>query len=182
VADFPTKPNVQYAFGRYLLTSHDEERAVVAFQHTIENDPTHLPAHLLLANIKLNLKDFAGGLPYAEKAVSLNPQAPLGHFLLGSLLLEDGQTARAITELETAGRLLPNEPKIYFALGRVYTRANRQKDAAEARAIFTRLTKQAETVEGDAGAQQSLSAPADSSDQTRPSRPQGAAKGAKRKP
>src|SRR5215475_14083806 len=170
VADFPSKPNVQYAFGRYLLTSSDEERAVVAFQREIENNPTHLPAHLLLANTKLNLKDFAGGLPYAENAVKLNPQAALGHYILGMLLLETDQTARAITELETAGRLTPSEPKIYFALGRAYARANRQKEAAAARATFTRLTKQAEAARSDAGAQQSLSAPADSSDQTHRSR------------
>jgi tetratricopeptide (TPR) repeat protein len=182
VTDFPAKPNVQYAFGRYLLMSRDEERAVVAFQREIEKNPTHLPAHLFLANTKLNLKDFAGGLPYAEKAVKLNSQAPLGHYLLGSLLLENDQTARAIAELETAGRLLPNEPKIYFALARAYSRANRQKDAAAARATFTRLAKQAEEAKSDAGAQQVQSAPANSSDQAKPSRPGKTAKDAKRKP
>jgi tetratricopeptide (TPR) repeat protein len=182
VTDFPTKPNVQYAFGRYLLTSRDEEKAVVAFQREIQNNPTHLQAHLLLANTKLNLKDFAGGLPYAEKAVKLNPQAPLGHYLLGSLLLENDQTAQAITELETAGRLLPSEPKIYFALGRAYARANRQKDAAAARATFARLTKQAEADKSGDSDQQVQSAPDNSSDQAKPSRSQGAAKGAKRKP
>jgi tetratricopeptide (TPR) repeat protein len=182
VTDFPTKPNVQYAFGRFLLTSRDEERAVVSFQREIENNPTHLPAHLLLANTKLNLKDFAGGLPYAENAVKLNPQAALGHYILGTLLLETDQTARAITELETAGRLMPSEPKIYFALGRAYSRANRQKDAAAARATFARLTKQAEADNIGAGAQQAQSARDNSSDQAKPSRPQGATKGAKRKP
>ncbi len=180
-ADFPANPNVQYAFGRYLLASLDNERAAAAFQRAIENDPAHLPAHLFLANTKLNLKDFAGGLPYAEKAVKLNPRLPLGHYLLGSLLLETGQTSRAITELETARRLLPNEPKIHFALGRAYARANRQKDAAAARAAFARLTKQAEAARSGAGDQQAQSAPPDSAGQTRPSRPQEAANGAKRR-
>jgi tetratricopeptide (TPR) repeat protein len=182
VADFPTTPNVHYAFGRYLLTSRDEERAVVSFQREIENNPAHMRAHLFLANTKLNIKDFAGGLPYAEKAVKLSPQTPLGHFILGSLLLETDQTARAITELETAGRLAPNEPRIYFALGRAYARANRQKDAAAARATFIRLGKQAEADKSGAAAQQVQSAPSDSSDQTRPSRPQRASNSAKRKP
>jgi tetratricopeptide (TPR) repeat protein len=180
--DFPTKPNVQYALGRYLLTSNDEKRAVVAFQREIENNPSHLDAHLLLANTKLNLKDFPGGLPYAEKAVKLNPQSPFGHYLLGSLLLENDQTARAITELETARRMLPRQAKIYFALGRAYARANRQKDAAAARSTFTRLTKQAEADVGAAGAQQFQSAPSGVSDQPRPGRPQGTPTGAKRKP
>src|SRR5262245_55444665 len=181
--DFPKAANVQYAFGRYLLTSHDNERAVVAFQRAIENDPTHLPAHLFLANTKLDLKDFDGGLPYAEKAIKLNPRLPLGHYLLGSLLLETGQTARAITELETAERLLPNEPKIYFALGRAYARANRKKDAAAARATFTRLTKQTEEAAKDNQEnQQAQSAPANSSDQTKPIRSGKAAPGTKQKP
>ncbi len=182
VTDFPTKPNVQYAYGRYLLKSNEEEKAIAAFQREIENDPTHLPAHLFLADTKLRLKDFAGGLPYAEKAVKLNPRLPLGHYLLGSLLLETGQTARAIGELEAAARLLPNEPKIYFALGRAYARANRQKDAAAARATFLRLTKQAEAAKSGESEQQTQPAPANSPDQAKPSRPRGAAKGAKRKP
>ncbi|HEY8460541.1 MAG TPA: tetratricopeptide repeat protein [Blastocatellia bacterium] len=143
-ADFPTKPNVQYAFGRYLLTNLDDKRAAEAFQREIENTPAHLPAHLHLASAKLNLKDFAGGLPYAEKAVKLAPRSALGHYLLGVLLLETGQTERAIAELKTAERLRPDEAKIYFALGRAYARANRPKDAAAARAAFMRLNKQAE--------------------------------------
>lgn len=142
--DYATRPNIQYAYGRYLLASNETEKAVAAFERELENNPASLPAHLFLADAKLKLRDFTGGLPLAEKAVKLNPKLPLGHYLLGSLLLETGETARAITELETAERLLPNEPKIQFALGRAYARAGRQQDAARARANFERLTKEAE--------------------------------------
>ncbi len=182
VADFPAKPNVQYAYGRYLLASNEEEKAVAAFEREIENSPAHLPAHLFLADTKLKLKDFAGGLPLAEQAVKLNPKLPLGHYLLGSFLLETDQTARAISELETAARLLPNEPKIHFALGRAYARTGRQQDAARARATFERLTKQAEAARSGESDQQTQTAPANSSEQVKPSRPRGAAKDAKRKP
>ena len=147
-ADFPREPNIQYALGRYLLTRDDMERAIAAFQREIENDPDHLPAHLFLADSKLRMRDFTGGLPIAEKAMNLNPKLPLGHYLYGSFLLETGQTARSIRELEAASRLLPNEPKIYFALGRAYARANRAADAARARATFARLVKEAEASGG----------------------------------
>lgn len=143
-ADYATKPNIQYAYGRYLLASNDTEKAVAAFEREIENNPSSLPAHLFLADAKLKLKDFTGGLPIAEKAVKLNPKLPLGHYLLGSFRLETGQAAQAVSELETAERLLPNEPKIQFALGRAYARAGRQQDAARARANFERLTKAAD--------------------------------------
>lgn len=164
--DFPKEPNIQYALGRYLLASNDVEGAVAAFQREIENNSLHLPAHLFLADSKLKLKDFVGGLPLAEKAVKLNPRLPLGHYLLGSFLLETGQTARAITELETAERLLPNEPKIHFALARAYARANRRADADRARAAFARLTKEADQLGGS-----DVKSPQDSSGAATPSTP-----------
>jgi tetratricopeptide (TPR) repeat protein len=174
--DFPRAPNVHYAYGRFLLTINHEDRAIAALQREIENSPSHLPARLLIADTRLRLRDFAGGLPYAEEAVKLSPRLPLGHYLLGSLLLELGETARAIAELETAERLLPNEPKIYFALGRAYARANRKADAERARAIFTRLNKQAAAKSGESEQM------ANPSDQAQPGRPQGAAKDTKQKP
>jgi len=141
--DFPNAPNVHYAYGRFLLAANQDEKAIEAFKREIENDPKHLMSHLRIADIKFKLKDSAGGLPYAEAVVKLSPQLPLGHFLLGALLIETGQTEQAIVELEIAQRSLPNEPRVYFQLGRAYARANRKADAERARATFIRLTKQA---------------------------------------
>jgi tetratricopeptide (TPR) repeat protein len=142
--DFSKAPNVQYAYGRFLIGSNQEEKAIEAFRREIENTPNHLAARLGIADTKFKVKDPAGGLPYAEEAVKLSPKSPLAHLLLGVLLFETGQIARAIVELETAQKSLPNEPKIYFQLGRAYALANRKEDAARARATFTRLNKQAE--------------------------------------
>jgi tetratricopeptide (TPR) repeat protein len=143
-ADLPKAPNVQYAYGRFLIASNQPEKAVDAFKREIENTPNHLLARLGVADTKFKLRDHAGGLPYAEQAVTLAPQSPLAHFLLGVLLFETGQTERAIGELEAAEKLLPNEPQVYFQLGRAYARANRKEDAARARATFARLSRQAE--------------------------------------
>jgi hypothetical protein len=40
--------------------------------------------------------------------------------------------------------MVPNEPKIYFALARAYTKAKRKQDADKARATFTRLSQAAD--------------------------------------
>jgi tetratricopeptide (TPR) repeat protein len=143
--DFPKWRNVHYAFGRFLLNCRDPdpERAAAAFQREVENFPDHVLAHLGIATVK-SLSDPALALHHAQEAVRLDPRIPLGHFLLGSLLLEAAQIERAIKELEIAQRLLPNEPKVYFALGRAYARANRKQDAERARAIFKRLTEESE--------------------------------------
>ncbi|MCI0663946.1 MAG: tetratricopeptide repeat protein [Acidobacteria bacterium] len=144
VRDFPREQNLQYAYGRYLLTSNNEEKAIEAFKQEIANNSSHLLARLMIADTKLRLRDYAGGLPFAEEALKLRSDLPIAHFLVGSLLLEIGKTAQAINELETARRLLPDEPKIYFVLGRAYARANRKVDAERARATFERLNKLAE--------------------------------------
>lgn len=151
-ADFPKGQNVQYAYGRFLLVSHDEEKAVAAFKREIENNPNHLLARLLIADTKLRLREFKEGLPFAEEAVKLNSRLPLGHYLLGSLLVGVGQTARAVNELETAARLMPDEPKIHYSLSRAYEQAGRREDARRALATFARLKKQQEGADSNAPA------------------------------
>ncbi|MFL6208514.1 MAG: tetratricopeptide repeat protein [Pyrinomonadaceae bacterium] len=148
VRDYAKVPNVQYAYGRFLMLNRDEDNAVIAFQREIENWPKHVLARCQLANIKLLHKDIEAGLPFAEEAVKQAPRLPLGHYLLGRLLLEAGQNQRAIQELEATARMVPSEAKIYFALARAYTRMHRKEDAARARETFTRLSKQATQGEG----------------------------------
>jgi len=143
-ADYPKAPNVQYAYGRFLLVSSYDEKAVAALRREIENMPGHLPARLLIADTMLRLKDFAGGLPYAEEAVRLSPRLALARYLLGSLLTGAGQGARAVTELETAARLKPDEPRIHYALSRAYEQAGRREDARRSLATFARLKKEQE--------------------------------------
>jgi predicted Zn-dependent protease len=140
--DYPKVPGVQYAYGRFLLATRDDDAALLAFQRELENSPKHALARLQIAYIKLKNKEGKEGLPLAEEAVKLYPRLPLGHYILGRLLLETGQAARAIDELELARRMVPDEPKIYFALWRAYTKVNRKEEADRAREAFTRFSQQ----------------------------------------
>ncbi|HEX8474516.1 MAG TPA: tetratricopeptide repeat protein [Pyrinomonadaceae bacterium] len=146
--DYPTFPNAQYAYGRFLLGNRDDEGAIAAFERELKNSPKHALARIQIAYVKLRNKEAAAGLPLAEEAVKLYPRLPLGHYILGRLLFDVGQNARAIEELELAGRMVPTEPKIYFALTRAYSKANRKADADRARETFTRLNQQAEAAAG----------------------------------
>lgn len=149
--DYAKVPNVQYAYGRFLLINRDEDGALAAFLRELENWPKHVLARCQVANIKLLHKDIEGGLPYAEEAAKQSPRLPLARYLLGRLLLEANQNQRAIQELEVAAQMVPNEAKIYFALARAYTRVKRKADADRARETFTQLSKQAQS-EASAGA------------------------------
>lgn len=139
--EFPRTRHVQYALGRHLAAMRQPEQAVAAYEREIENSPDHVPARLGIAAV-LAQTDPARALPYAEKAVELNPAIPLGHYLLGSLLLHTPDTARAIAQLEIAERSVQKDPAVYYALGRAYARAGRVRDAARARATFRRLTEE----------------------------------------
>ena len=135
VKRFPKTHNVQFAYGRFLLNNHLDDQAVAAFQREIENTPQHLLARLGIAGALLATNP-ATGLPYAEQAVKLAPKLEEAHYLLGASLLLTGQTASAITELETARRLNSNDARVYFQLAKAYALVHRDSDAAQARQKF----------------------------------------------
>jgi tetratricopeptide (TPR) repeat protein len=161
--DFPRTPEVQYTYGRYLFENRNpDEKAIAAFEKEIENSPNHLLARLQIASLKLKNKEAASGLPFAEQAVKLNAQMPQARYIFGRLLFEAGQTERAITELEAARKLAPAEPKVHFALARVYARANRKKDAEDSRRKFEDARRALEATGGvkpDADSSEESNAP-----------------------
>lgn len=137
----PKYPNVHYAFGKLLLDANDNDAAVEQFQQEIANNPNDVISRLRIAAAKYKI-DSAGGLPFAEEAVKLDPQLPLGHYLLGLLLLDTDDYAKALPELEIARKAFPKEAKVHFALSSAYSKAGRTAEAAKERAEFVRLNQQ----------------------------------------
>ena len=135
---FPDFPNIHYAYGRVLLLVQNSEAAIAQFQQEIRNNPEHVRARLQIASAYYRT-DSRAGIPFAEEAVKLQPKYPFGHYLLGLLYFDTGDTARAIPQLEGAVRMVPQEPQFYFALGNAYAKAGRKQEAARARASFMRL-------------------------------------------
>jgi tetratricopeptide (TPR) repeat protein len=146
-ADYPKAPGVQYACGRYMLTQRNDEGAIAAFKKEIENSPNHALARLQIAYVHMRNKEAEAGLKFAQEAVDLHARLALGHYVLGRILFEMGENARAVEELETARRFTPNEPRIHFTLSRAYARAGRKTEADQARETFVRLNKIAEDAE-----------------------------------
>ncbi|MBS1801836.1 MAG: tetratricopeptide repeat protein [Acidobacteria bacterium] len=142
IAGAPGFPLVHYAYGRTLQDARDHDGAIKEFEAEIAQQPKSVLPRLRIAaaEYKWNPQD---GLKFAEEAVKLQPDLPLGHYLLGLLLLETGEYQRAIPELETARKAFPQETKIEISLANAYTQVGRAQDAARARAEFARK-KQAE--------------------------------------
>ncbi len=141
VQENPNYPNIHYAFGLFLLEASDVAGGVEQLKKEIANHPGHVFARLQIASAEYKV-DSAAGVPFAQEAVKLDPRMPLGHYLLGLLLLDVDQPEKAISELEVAEKIFHQDPKVYFALGSAYSRVGRKQDAARARASFERLSKQ----------------------------------------
>jgi tetratricopeptide (TPR) repeat protein len=141
VQQHPNFPNIHYAYGMFLLDAHDQPAALNEFKQEIENNPTNVPARLRIA-AALYKTDSAAGVPYAQQAVKLAPEVPLGHYLLGLLLLDTNAHQQAIPELESARKAFPRDAKLHFALGTAYAQAGRPQDAARERTTFERLQKE----------------------------------------
>jgi tetratricopeptide (TPR) repeat protein len=141
VKQHPEYPAIHYAYGMFLLDAHAQQAAIDEFKREIENNPANVAAHLRIA-ATLYKTDSNAGIAYAQQAVKLAPGVPLGHYLLGLLLLDTNAHERAIPELEIARKSFPRESKLYFALGSAYASAGRTREAAQARATFERLQKE----------------------------------------
>ena len=139
VAEFPTTPNVHYAWGTFLLTT-DPQRAMAQWRRELEISPGHVAARLQLAAELLKQGDAASARPHAEAAVQVAPQEFAPRLALGQVLLGLGDVAGAVSELETGVTLAPASAQAHYLLAIAYARAGRPKDAERERAAFTKLS------------------------------------------
>ncbi len=144
VKENPDYPNIHYAYGLFLLELRNVDGGVEQLKQEIKHSPDHILARLRIAAVEYK-EHSAAGIPYVEEVVKLAPQMGFAHYLLGLLLLDTNDFERAIPELEIAQKTFPREAKLYFALGSAYSRASRQQEAARARSMFERLTKEGAT-------------------------------------
>jgi tetratricopeptide (TPR) repeat protein len=139
VADAPEFPNIHFAYGRFLLLEHLTDEAIKELQVEIKNNPQQVQSYLEIASVQYHV-DSPEGVKYAEQAVTMAPNLPFAHYLLGLLYTDINEFPKAITQLELAEKSNIHETDLYYALGRAYSRAGRKADAARARATFLRLS------------------------------------------
>jgi tetratricopeptide (TPR) repeat protein len=143
-ARYPETPNVHYAYGIFLL-QEEPDKAVEEFKRELELQPDHPWSLMQIAYELLKQGDAKAALPWAQKAVTVAPNAFTAHKALGQALLETGDVDGAIRELTTGLKLAPESPGLYFTIARAYQRAGRIEDANKARDEFTRLDRLART-------------------------------------
>jgi predicted Zn-dependent protease len=138
VEQYPDYPGLHFAYGRFLLDLHKTDEAIAQLQAELRSNPNHVLSLLEIASARAT-ENPAEAAEYAKRAVALSPRLPIGHYLLGQFYADAGNAEAAVPELELARRYLPDDPKVYFALGKAYAKLGRKEEAAKARAEFRRL-------------------------------------------
>jgi len=134
---YPNQPGVHYAFGLYWMET-DLAAAFAEFRREVEINPQHWPALILIASMHTRKGDTEAAIQSLRQAMKAMPTRYrwLGHAELGRTHLTAGNLDAAITELETAERLMASNAQVHFILSQAYRRAGRKADAQRETAEF----------------------------------------------
>lgn len=122
--------DANYVLGLCYLNSGRYDDARQAFAAQYGEDPNSGAAWLLLATMLNHANLPRQAAVEAQKALELNPQLPLAHFLLGEVSLLDSNIDQAVKEFQAEQRINPDYAPAYERLGDAYLRVN-QLDLAQ---------------------------------------------------
>lgn len=121
--------DASYILGICYIQVKDYPHARGAFAKMFGVSPDSAASYLFTARMLLR-QDFGPvAEEYAQRAVSLDPQLPLAHFLLGELHLYHSQIPEAANEFEKELKLNPGYAPAYYKLADVYLRVQKFDEA-----------------------------------------------------
>lgn len=118
-----TKYDPNYVLALCYTDTHRYDDARRAFAAQYGFPPDSASAYLLAARMLFRRRHISTAQDYATKALTLDPQLPLAHGLLGEIALAVDHVDVAIAELEKERQRNPLEGGIYDRLGDAYSRA-----------------------------------------------------------
>jgi tetratricopeptide (TPR) repeat protein len=122
--------DANYVLGLCYLNASRYDDARKAFAAQYGEDPDSGAAWLLLATMLQRASLPRQAALEARKALEVNPQLPLAHFLLGEVALLDSNVDLALKEFQSEQRINPGYAPVYERLGDAYFRTS-QLDLAQ---------------------------------------------------
>ncbi len=116
----PDDPNGHMMMGMTLFRSGDFDQARPQFETARRLDPKLLEADYYLGMVAYSLADDATAEGLLTSVVARDPEHGQAHLGLGKLYLRQKKLEQAVSQLQTAARLLNDEPDVHFQLSRVY--------------------------------------------------------------
>ena len=118
--------------GQHLYQQGDYAGAVAAYRRAIDLDATHTTYFCELARAYLRLNQPEQALNAARDAISIKPQLPYPHFLLGYIHYTQGRCEDALTEYHRALDLEETGADIYYYIGKAHEKLGETGQAVAA--------------------------------------------------
>jgi tetratricopeptide (TPR) repeat protein len=149
----PHLAGVHYRLGRVLLsksnfTPEDAQEAKQQFQQELEIDPSNAGAEFVLGVLARRDDHVGEAIGHFSRATQLDAGFGDAFLELGSVLIAVKQFSEAISPLETAVHLQPENPATHYNLATAYNRAGRKEDADKEFAIHRQLIAKREGASG----------------------------------
>ena len=145
IRENPQRRGIRDAYGWALFSISRFDEAEKQFEAEIALSPEDASPTLGLATVSFKAHHLDVALKAARQTVLLAPRSARAHEILGRTLLELGETATAVSELEKAVGLATDLAQAHFSLARAYSKANRPKDADRERQEFLRVSENEQT-------------------------------------
>jgi tetratricopeptide (TPR) repeat protein len=124
----PDKPGVQCRIGGLILDRPAEAKK--EFEAELKINPDNAGAEYYLRDIARQDSDVPSSIPHFKRAMEIYPAFGEAWAGLGRALLDSGKAADAAAALETAAKLVPDNPTVHLALAIAYQRTGHKEDAA----------------------------------------------------
>ncbi len=85
-----------------LVTDGQDEEAIAAYRKAVEVGPRFMPARIALVGQLNAQRDFEAMREALDDVFALQPQQPLGHYQLASLLTSQGENEEALAAVDVA--------------------------------------------------------------------------------
>lgn len=121
--------DASYILGTCYIQAKDYNNARKAFATMYGVGPDSAAAYLFTARMLLRQEFDPVAEEYGQKAVTLDPKLPLGHFLLGELYLYKSRIPEAISEFQKELAINPGHAAAYYKLGDAYSRIQNWDEA-----------------------------------------------------
>jgi serine/threonine protein kinase/tetratricopeptide (TPR) repeat protein len=127
----PNYTPARYWYASTLMAMGRSEESIAQDQRAVEGDPLSFSAHTHLGWMFVNLRQFKRALAPLRRSLELNPNFPIGHWLLGQACWATGQREEALAELSRAAELSGRMSHILSSLGWALAQSGQTEQARE---------------------------------------------------
>jgi len=118
--------------GVALLEQFKYKEGADAFKRALQIDPKLALAHINLAIALYNVPDLIGAQREAQAAITLAPNAPQPHYILGLIAKTQARFEDAITPFQQVLKFDPNDVGANVNLGQIYSQQRKYPEAIAA--------------------------------------------------